>query len=199
MSYEGDVPTFVERALLVTACTLCLVLTASGQLSETGDTTKPVLVRVTRPASPATIPSSVFGSFLEPIGHATYGGLWSDVIENPSFEEGLWSVSNIEALLRERPNLRRASSLGLPLPWEPLTDQGARYLPVIGDAAIQAAGSKTFVEGVLPQTETVSSKWWELLVMHNEPDESGSKCENPSLRMRGPGIAGVRSARLIQR
>ena len=127
---------------------------------------------------PATIPSSVFGSFLEPIGHATYGGLWSDVIENPSFEEGLWSVSNIEALLRERPNLRRASSLGLPLPWEPLTDQGARYLPVMGDAAIQAAGSKTFVEGVLPQTETVSSKWGELLVMHNEPDESGSKCEN---------------------
>ncbi len=126
---------FIERALLVTAGTLCLVLTASGQLSETGDTTKPVQVRVTRPASPATIPSSVFGSFLEPIGHATYGGLWSDVIENPSFEEGLWSVSNIEALLRERPNLRRASSLGLPLPWEPLTDQGARYLPVVGDAA----------------------------------------------------------------
>jgi alpha-N-arabinofuranosidase len=82
------------------------------------------------------IPETLFGSFLEPIGHSTYGGLWADVVENPSFENGLWSVRNEESMLRSRPELRRASQLGLPLPWEPLDgSQGNRYLPVRGDAA----------------------------------------------------------------
>ncbi|WP_419805767.1 alpha-L-arabinofuranosidase C-terminal domain-containing protein [Terriglobus sp.] len=125
----------VKHALLVAVVSLCSGMTAFCQLTEKGDTTQPVLIRVTRPAAPAPIPDSVFGSFLEPIGKSTYGGLWADVVENPSFEEGLWSVGNVEELVRERPGLRRASSLGLPLPWEPLTDQGARYLPVVGDAA----------------------------------------------------------------
>ncbi|MFN2975728.1 alpha-L-arabinofuranosidase C-terminal domain-containing protein [Terriglobus aquaticus] len=87
-------------------------------------------------AQPQVIPATLFGSFLEPIGHSTYGGLWADVVENPSLEEGLWSAGNIAAMLRERPELRRASELGLPLPWEPLDQrQGNRYLPVRGDAA----------------------------------------------------------------
>ena len=74
----------------------------------------PVHVRITRPAQPVVIPGSVFGSFLEPIGHSTYGGLWADVVENPSFEEGLWSAGRVTDMLRERPELRRASDLGLP-------------------------------------------------------------------------------------
>jgi hypothetical protein len=31
------------------------------------------------------IPPTIFGSFLEPIGHSTYGGLWSELLENGSF------------------------------------------------------------------------------------------------------------------
>ena len=112
-----------------------LAVTAAAQISQTGDLARPVTIRVARPAQPHPIPPTVFGSFLEPIGKSTYGGLWADVVENPSFEDGLWSVENVEQLVRERPNLRRASALGLPVPWEPLTDQGARYLPVAGDAA----------------------------------------------------------------
>jgi alpha-N-arabinofuranosidase len=93
-------------------------------------------VHITRPASPRIIPPTVFGSFLEPIGHAVYGGLWADVIENGSFEEGLWSLGNLDTMLHERPELRRASQLGLPTPWEPLhASDGNRYLPVRGDAA----------------------------------------------------------------
>ena len=96
----------------------------------------PFAVRILPEAGSQTIPNTIFGTFLEPIGHSTYGGLWADVVENPSFESGLWSADKADAILRERPELRRASDLALPLPWEPLDpSQGARYLPVRGDAA----------------------------------------------------------------
>ena len=92
-------------------------------------------LRVSAPASPQPIPATLFGSFLEPIGHSTYGGLWADVVENPSFEEGLWSTGNVETMLHADPDLRRALHLGLPLPWHPLDGtQGNRYLVVRGDA-----------------------------------------------------------------
>jgi alpha-L-arabinofuranosidase len=82
------------------------------------------------------IPPTIFGSFLEPIGHSTYGGLWSELLENPSFEEGLWSAGAIAKMLNERPELDRASKLDLPVPWEPLDPrQGNRYEPQLHDAA----------------------------------------------------------------
>ena len=108
-----------------------------AQMTESGtNATGTVKLKVSRPMQPHVIPSTVFGSFLEPIGHSTYGGLWADVVENPSFEEGLWSAGNEEAMLRSRPELHRASQLGLPLPWEPLDQaQGSRYAVVRGEAA----------------------------------------------------------------
>ncbi len=98
--------------------------------------TGPVHIKVTRPAHPQIIPDTLFGSFLEPIRQSTYGGLWADAVENPSFEDGLWSSNNIAQMLHERPELRRGSEVGLPLPWEPLErSQGSRYSPIRGDAA----------------------------------------------------------------
>ncbi len=95
-----------------------------------------VHIRVTRPAAARPIPETLFASFLEPIRQSTYGGLWADAVENPSFEDGLWSAQNSAAMLRDRPELIRASELGLPLPWEPLDQaQGSRYAPIRGDAA----------------------------------------------------------------
>ncbi len=83
-----------------------------------------------------TIPRTIFGTFLEPIGNSTYNGLWAEILQNPSFEENLWSVSNIEQMVREEPALSKSSALGLPLPWEPLNvKQGNRYEPRWGDAA----------------------------------------------------------------
>lgn len=113
---------------------------ASAQITSSAPPSAvPVHLHVTRPGHPVTIPPTVFGSFLEPIGHSTYGGLWADVVENPSFEEGLWSAGHVSDMLRERPELRRASELGLPVPWEPLhAADGARYLPVRGDSANSA-------------------------------------------------------------
>ena len=67
-------------------------------------------------ADPGTIPRSIFGTFLEPIGNSTYNGLWAEVLENPSFEAGLWSPQNVRQLLQERPELRHSSNLGIPIP-----------------------------------------------------------------------------------
>lgn len=82
------------------------------------------------------IPPTVFGTFLEPIGNSTYNGLWAEILQNPSFESGLWSSANMRALITADPQLTRSSQLALPLPWEPLhADQGNRYEPRRGDAA----------------------------------------------------------------
>ncbi len=82
------------------------------------------------------IPRTIFGSFLEPIGNSTYNGLWAEILENPSFESGLWSPQKMADMVRERPELRQAGDVGLPLPWEPLDPhQGNRYELHYGDAA----------------------------------------------------------------
>ena len=82
------------------------------------------------------IPRTIYGTFLEPIGNSIYGGLWADALTNPSFEDNLWSAGAIKKMIEERPELARASELGLPLPWEPLDyAQGNRYEPRWNDAA----------------------------------------------------------------
>ncbi|HET8635515.1 MAG TPA: hypothetical protein VFL96_01555, partial [Acidobacteriaceae bacterium] len=84
----------------------------------------------------APIPRTIFGSFLEPIGNSTYNGLWAGLLENPSLEAGMWDAPHVEQMLKQNPDLNRASQLGLPLPWEPLNEnQGNRYEPVYGHAA----------------------------------------------------------------
>ncbi len=94
-----------------------------------------IQIRANKPAN-FTIPRTIFGSFLEPIGNSTYNGLWAEILQNPSFEENLWSVENVERMVKEEPSLRKASQLGLPLPWEPLDEhQGNRYEPRWKEAA----------------------------------------------------------------
>ncbi|MBV9265454.1 MAG: hypothetical protein JO061_04720, partial [Acidobacteriaceae bacterium] len=84
----------------------------------------------------STIPATIFGTFLEPIGNSTYGGLWAELLRNPSFESGLWDSRHVADMVRTDPLLTRASELGLPIPWEPLdATQGNRYEPRRGDAA----------------------------------------------------------------
>ncbi len=98
------------------------------------------------------IPRTIYGTFLEPIGNSIYGGVWAQVLENPSFEENLWNAQNIRGRIQREPYLVRASELGLPLPWEPLNSaQGARYEPRWTDAA---NSSRSLMIMALPDKET---------------------------------------------
>jgi alpha-N-arabinofuranosidase len=98
------------------------------------------------------IPRTIFGTFLEPIGNSTYGGLWAELLENPSFEGGLWSGSQLKSKFDANPALYRASELGLPVPWEPLDQaQGARYEPRWNDAV---NSYRSLVIMALPDRET---------------------------------------------
>jgi alpha-L-arabinofuranosidase len=98
------------------------------------------------------IPRTIYGTFLEPIGNSTYGGLWAQILENPSLEENLWSAAKLQDKVEANPNLYRATELGLPLPWEPLdASQGSRYEPRWGDAA---NSSRSLLLMALPEKET---------------------------------------------
>ncbi|MDQ6707630.1 MAG: hypothetical protein M3Z85_16840 [Acidobacteriota bacterium] len=61
------------------------------------------------------IPRAIYGTFLEPIGNSTYNGLWAEILENPSFEENLWSAAGIRRMTEAEPSLVRSSQMGLPL------------------------------------------------------------------------------------
>ena len=90
----------------------------------------------TRKTAGYTVPRSIFGTFLEPIGNSTYNGLWAEILQNPSFEDSLWDVKHIAEIIKDDPALSRASEMALPLPWEPLRyAQGSRYAPQWNDAA----------------------------------------------------------------
>ncbi len=103
-------------------------------------------------ASAKPVPRTIFGTFLEPIGDSINNGLWAQILENPSFEESLWSAGAIRTRLTRQPELARASELGLPLPWEPLfSSQGWRYEPRWHDAA---NSNRSLLIMALPAGET---------------------------------------------
>ncbi len=115
-------------------------------------------IDASRPA-PFALPPTLFGTFTENIWDAIYGGVWAQVLHNPSFEPDYLSAQNIldaarygrlvtdpsfgsgfvrvEPLVEDSDRNRfvRSSALGLPLPWEPLRPAGVRYEPRDGDAA----------------------------------------------------------------
>lgn len=114
-------------------------------------TTTTITINASRPAR-YKIPRTIYGTFLEPIGNSIYGGLWADALENPSFEENLWSAERLRQKILREPSLLRASQLGLPLPWEPLdSSQGARYEPRWNDAA---NSSRSLMIMALPGKQT---------------------------------------------
>ncbi len=98
------------------------------------------------------IPRAIYGTFLEPIGRSTYGGLWAQILDNPSFEEPLWSAQRISEIIKERPELEESSTIGLPLPWESLyRAHGRRFEPRWGDAA---NSSRSLLIMALPHKQT---------------------------------------------
>lgn len=159
----------ISLAALMPASQYC---SARGQMTDSADGDGHVIhLRIASRESPQVLPSTLFGSFLEPIGHSIYGGLWANVAENPSFENGLWSASNLETMVRDRPGLKRASDLGIPVPWEPLdARQGNRYLPVRDDAG---NSNQSLLIMALPDAE-VGVREQVYLPVHRELRYSGS-------------------------
>ena len=117
------------------------------------------------------IPRTIFGTFLEPIGNSTYNGLWAELLQNPSFESGLWSPGKIAEMLHDSPELRRAGDLAVPLPWEPLdARQGNRYEVEYGDAANSWQSLRVF--GVPGEPTGIKQKVY--LPIHRTRDYQGS-------------------------
>lgn len=117
-----------------------LAATGSAQITVVKEIPAVSTIRVSgAPQGQQEIPRTLFGTFLEPIGNSIYNGLWAEILENPSFEAGLWSPGAVRDMLSQRPELMRSSDLGVPLPWEPLDfTQGNRYEFRYGDAANSA-------------------------------------------------------------
>src|SRR5438270_10781686 len=126
--------TMNKKVVALLLCVWCGF--AAGQSRAAEVPTVHVTLDIGKTIGAAKTPRTIFGTFLEPIGNSTYNGLWAEVLENPSFEDNLWSASSVAQMIKERPTLARSSELGLPLPWEPLdAKQGARYAPRWNDAA----------------------------------------------------------------
>ena len=115
---------------------ICVSIVSKAQAPKReGPIEATIAVDAAKPSS-YKIPRAIFGTFLEPIGNSIYGGLWAELLQNPSFEDNLWSTGTIQRMIRDEPQLVRASELGIPLPWEPLdAKQGNRYEPRWNDAA----------------------------------------------------------------
>jgi len=132
----------VLRCGWITACgvacgvTCLLSVDLRAQISEAKPMPATVTVRVSAQGT-EKIPASIFGSFLEPIGHSINGGVVAEVLTNGSLEAGLWNHTNLEAMFTDQPELiESTNTTGIPLPWEPLnTAAGNRYELHVGDAA----------------------------------------------------------------
>ena len=81
------------------------------------------------------IPRTIYGTFLEPIGHSTYGGLWAQILENPSFEDNLWSAGRIRQMIS------RAAGTGPGIRYWNTASLGAAR-PVAGRALRAALGRR---------------------------------------------------------
>ena len=125
------------------AIALLLLLVSADSASIEVDASK---------AASFEIPRGIFGTFLEPIGNSIYGGIWAQLLENPSFEENLWSADALRRKVEREPALAQASGMGLPVPWQPLdAAQGARYEPRWHDAA---NSSRSLLIMALPGKQT---------------------------------------------
>jgi alpha-L-arabinofuranosidase len=125
----------MRPAILCYAYAFALAFSGCGFAQSQPATETIIQVDVRKTAS-YSIPRSIFGTFLEPIGNSTYNGLWAELLRNPSFEDSLWDVKHVAEIVKDDPELNRASEMALPLPWEPLRyAQGSRYAPQWNDAA----------------------------------------------------------------
>jgi alpha-L-arabinofuranosidase len=124
------------RSAIFRCLYLFAVALSTGEFAQSQPATETIIQVDVRKTANYSIPRTIFGTFLEPIGNSTYNGLWAELLRNPSFEDSLWDVKHVAEMVKDDPELSRASEMALPLPWEPLQySQGSRYAPQWNDAA----------------------------------------------------------------
>ena len=92
-----------------------------------------VIVRRDRVA-PFHLPRTIFGTFIEHIGHSVFGGISAQLLDNPSLEPYPATPETITAQFSTSA-YRKSTGINLPLPWLPLRNDGRRYAPLSGNAA----------------------------------------------------------------
>jgi hypothetical protein len=132
---------------------LCCIAACFGRISTAETSSRePTSININARRILHSIPRSIYGTFLEPIGNSTYNGLWAEILQNPSFEDNLWEAKQIAEMVRDRPELATSSGMSLPLPWEPLDyKQGARYAP---ESSEPANSNRSLLLMALPTEET---------------------------------------------
>ena len=80
------------------------------------------------------IPRTIYGTFLEHIGHSVFGGVSAQLLDNPSLEPYAASPEYIDKQF-SGPAFRESTHFNVPLPWLPLHHNGRRYEPRPGNAA----------------------------------------------------------------
>jgi len=123
-----------------TYCALIVALSlpsAFAQVIQSKPMPAIVTVQVDPDGNLGSVPSHIFGSFLEPIDYSINNGVIAEVLVNGSLESGLWNHAMLEEIFRDQPELIESSNqTGIPIPWETLNrDAGNRYELHVGDAA----------------------------------------------------------------
>ncbi|MGH9452812.1 MAG: alpha-L-arabinofuranosidase C-terminal domain-containing protein [Terriglobia bacterium] len=113
------------------------ILAANAQSVSTYISTDSQSARIEIDAAKTTtfrIPRTIYGTFLEDIGHSVFGGVSSQLLDNPSFESYDASLRTLNERFSS-PEFMASTQRGLPLPWLPLrASQGWRYEPRWGRA-----------------------------------------------------------------
>ncbi len=124
----------MKRLITVVLAASCACLHA--QITTTHPNSATVTVHVSAHGT-QTIPDTLFGGFLEPIGNSINNGIAAEILVNRSLESGLWNHVNLENLFREQPELIESTNeTGIPLPWQSLNKAaGNRFELHVGHAA----------------------------------------------------------------
>lgn len=126
----------VEKRMCFCALLIFAADTALAQITPSRPMPATVTVHVSDHGT-ESVPATIFGSFLEPIGDSINNGIVAEVLVNGSLEAGLWNHTNLENMFRDQPELiESTNSTGIPLPWQPLNSAaGNRYELHVGNAA----------------------------------------------------------------
>jgi alpha-L-arabinofuranosidase len=129
----------MRRDLAVLCGALFAMCFSTGLAQVTPEAPMPTMVTVHVDASGdmGTVPSRIFGTFIEPIDYSIDNGVVAEILVNGSLEAGLWNHAMMEEIYRDQPDLIDSSdSTGIPFPWQPLNRAaGNRYELHAGDAA----------------------------------------------------------------